>query len=123
MNAFASKSYVLVSVLFNDALFVHERLRAQMPRHEGLFLAPSAAFQTGYADVRSRKRAFFWGKKEGSDALTDASVEFAVRAPQIAAFFSDSVQQGFADFSMNSVGWPCNRSAPRHTRAVRATGE
>ena len=110
VHAFAP-TYALVSVLFNDALFVHERLRAQMPRREGLFLDPSAAYRTGYSDVRSRKRAFFWGKTEGSDALTDASVEFAVRAPRIAAFFSESVRRGFADFSIPAGGWPCNRSA------------
>lgn len=105
MLAFAPHSYRLVSVLLNDALFAHTRVLPHVPKRDGLFLEPRAAFGSGYANVPSRARAFFWNK--GVDKWLDEARPFETRAEEIRSYYEPFVAKGAADFEANATRWPC----------------
>ena len=72
VNALAPQGYRLVSVILNDALFVHQRHAPQVARRlpGGVLPSPEAAFAAGYRDVPGRPIHYSWNSDTNPNATS-----------------------------------------------------
>ena len=72
VNALAPQGYRLVSVILNDALFVHQRHAPQVARRlpGGVLPSPEAAFAAGYRDVPGRPIHYSWNNDTNPNATS-----------------------------------------------------
>jgi len=72
VNALAPQGYRLVSVILNDALFVHQRHAPQVARRlpGGVLPSPEAAFAAGYRDVPGRSIHYSWNSDTNPNATS-----------------------------------------------------
>ena len=79
VNALAPQGYRLVSVILNDALFVHQRHAPQVARRlpGGVLLSPEAAFAAGYRDVPGRSIHYSWNSDTNPNATSHPTSQLA----------------------------------------------
>lgn len=109
VNALAPQGYRLVSVILNDALFVHERHAPQVARRlpGGTLPTPEAAFGAGYRDVPGRQAHYSWNR-DVDHWLNETRYSLAERGRMIRSFFAAGIQaKKYADFAVGSSAWPC----------------
>jgi len=104
--ALRKKSYTLVSVMFNDALFVHKRI--VLPYNKHLPKSSAAAFASGYSTIPSRKKAFFWNS--GVDHWLNATrANLKEIGSEIERQLKVNEAKQYVDFALNASSWPCKR--------------
>ena len=109
VNALAPQGYRLVSVILNDALFVHERHAPQVARRlpGGTLPTPEAAFGAGYRDVPGRQAHYSWNR-DVDHWLNETRYSLAERGRMVHSFFAAGIQaKKYADFAVGSAAWPC----------------